>query len=261
MPPSATKTKPGCLTRIVRWGLAGLGVIFACAIIANFLPKSQTPAPPTAQADRAITISTSAPAATDPPTSTDVPLESGGFSSGPAATEISVPAVATNSLLPPPTSTDTPIPPANTPMPQPVANQDANLRGGPGTDYPVVGSIAAGERVGVVAMSPDGQWLELDTGAWVATFLISDFGSNLSVEANIPAPPAASSIDTPVPVVIEQPPAPPQATDTPWVPAVIAPGPQSSCCKICSKSKACGDSCIAQDKTCNVGAGCACNAN
>ena len=31
------------------------------------------------------------------------------------------------------------------------------------------------------------------------------------------------------------------------------------CCKVCSKGKACGDSCIEATKTCRVGAGCACN--
>lgn len=32
------------------------------------------------------------------------------------------------------------------------------------------------------------------------------------------------------------------------------------CCKICSKGKACGDTCIARWKECHVGPGCACNA-
>ena len=31
------------------------------------------------------------------------------------------------------------------------------------------------------------------------------------------------------------------------------------CCKMCSKGKACGDSCIAADKTCHKGSGCACD--
>jgi hypothetical protein len=33
-----------------------------------------------------------------------------------------------------------------------------------------------------------------------------------------------------------------------------------SCCKVCSKGKACGNSCIARDKVCHKGKGCACNA-
>ncbi|EKE83901.1 hypothetical protein [Idiomarina xiamenensis] len=31
------------------------------------------------------------------------------------------------------------------------------------------------------------------------------------------------------------------------------------CCKVCRKGKACGDSCIARNKTCRKGAGCACD--
>lgn len=34
----------------------------------------------------------------------------------------------------------------------------------------------------------------------------------------------------------------------------------NKCCKICRKGKACGDTCIAKDKTCHKGKGCACNA-
>ena len=32
----------------------------------------------------------------------------------------------------------------------------------------------------------------------------------------------------------------------------------AACCKVCTKGKPCGDTCIAQDKTCHVGPGCAC---
>ena len=58
-----------------------------------------------------------------------------------------------------------------------------------------------------------------------------------------------------------------------WVPAVVAPPtsaapswtpnptpvPSRSCCKICTKGKACGDSCISRSYTCRKGPGCACN--
>jgi hypothetical protein len=33
----------------------------------------------------------------------------------------------------------------------------------------------------------------------------------------------------------------------------------SGCCKVCKKGKACGDSCIARNKTCHKGRGCACD--
>lgn len=31
------------------------------------------------------------------------------------------------------------------------------------------------------------------------------------------------------------------------------------CCKVCRKGKACGDACIAKNKSCNKAGGCACN--
>ena len=34
---------------------------------------------------------------------------------------------------------------------------------------------------------------------------------------------------------------------------------QQGCCKICTRGKACGNTCISQDKVCHVGAGCACD--
>lgn len=33
----------------------------------------------------------------------------------------------------------------------------------------------------------------------------------------------------------------------------------AGCCKVCSKGKACGDSCISRDKECHKGKGCACD--
>lgn len=34
---------------------------------------------------------------------------------------------------------------------------------------------------------------------------------------------------------------------------------QGGCCKICKAGKACGNTCIARDKRCTAGAGCACD--
>lgn len=58
------------------------------------------------------------------------------------------------------------------------------------------------------------------------------------------------------------------ASATPQGPAVavsracaIEAGTQlaQGCCKICRKGKACGDTCIARDKICHKGPGCACD--
>lgn len=42
-------------------------------------------------------------------------------------------------------------------------------------------------------------------------------------------------------------------------PCAIASANAYACCKVCTKGKACGDSCIARDKQCHKGPGCACN--
>jgi hypothetical protein len=34
---------------------------------------------------------------------------------------------------------------------------------------------------------------------------------------------------------------------------------EQGCCKICSRGKACGNTCISRDKECHVGRGCACD--
>ncbi len=42
-------------------------------------------------------------------------------------------------------------------------------------------------------------------------------------------------------------------------PAVSGGGGGGGCCRVCTSGKPCGDSCIARDKTCNKGPGCACS--
>ena len=37
--------------------------------------------------------------------------------------------------------------------------------------------------------------------------------------------------------------------------------PASTCCKICNKGQACGNTCISRQKTCHKDRGCACNAS
>lgn len=51
----------------------------------------------------------------------------------------------------------------------------------------------------------------------------------------------------------------PTSIPTIFLPPTPTNAPPRACCKICSKGKACGDSCISKDKNCNVGPGCACN--
>lgn len=45
----------------------------------------------------------------------------------------------------------------------------------------------------------------------------------------------------------------------PEIPWSVKPVEVQTCCKTCSKGKACGNSCIARNKTCHKGPGCACD--
>lgn len=82
-----------------------------------------------------------------------------------------------------------------------------------------------------------------------------------------PTPTQVPSTATPVPptrVPSTATPVPPtprsmvQPTATP-APAKPAAPPARTCCRVCTTGKACGNSCIAANRNCNVGPGCACN--
>lgn len=85
---------------------------------------------------------------------------------------------------------------------EPVANRDANLRGGPGTGFARVGSVTAGQVLKPVERSADGAWIKLDNGAWLAAFLIDNLAAGkLPVTADAAAAPkatTAAAADTPV---------------------------------------------------------------
>jgi hypothetical protein len=73
--------------------------------------------------------------------------------------------------------------------------QTANLRGGPGTAFSVVGQIAAGDRFRVIGKNADGTWWQIegadDSPAWVLASLVETEGpiESLAVAENIPTPP------------------------------------------------------------------------
>ncbi|MFN8463991.1 MAG: hypothetical protein U0X20_00510 [Caldilineaceae bacterium] len=77
--------------------------------------------------------------------------------------------------------TAAPPPPAAVPS----LTGNANLRGGPGTEYQVVGGAEAGQRLegnlAVIAQSADGQWLALANGAWISLSLVTGAPSGLAV--------------------------------------------------------------------------------
>jgi hypothetical protein len=81
--------------------------------------------------------------------------------------------------------------------------RDANLRAGPGTNFAIVGGVKAGDKLNIVGTNAAKSWYNLDTGAWIAAFLV-----NLPSGTGTP-PPTTPGTPTPMP------PAPPTATPTP----------------------------------------------
>lgn len=114
--------------------------------------------------------------------------------------------VATADRGPAATATPVTTPPAPTPS---TANRNANLRGGPGTTYAVVGSVQQGQTLRISGRNPAGDWVQLDSGSWIAAFLVNGVPTGLNVmEAPaLPTPAPAPPTATPVPA---QPVVPPQ---------------------------------------------------
>ena len=70
-----------------------------------------------------------------------------------------------------------------------MAIKNANLRAGPGTNYPRIGSVKAGDNLKIVGKNQDGSWYKLSNGAWIAAFLVASAASNIPVVKIIPTPP------------------------------------------------------------------------
>ena len=118
----------------------------------------------------------------------------------------------------PPTATPTKRP-APTPAPQSSVNSGANLRGGPGTEFPIVGGLPAGSPVEVKSRTESGDWLQLASGAWIAAFLIDDAPPRLPVATNIPVLPTPTF--TPVPIATPTPTIQPRPTTPPARPTTL----------------------------------------
>ncbi len=153
---------------------------------------SSTPLPLTPSPSPSATHSSASP--TETPQAT--------LSSSPAPP----PAAPTTNPTPRPTRTSTPTitftsTPTSTPTatPAPLAKQNANLRSGPGTNYPRVGSVSAGENLKIVGRTEDGSWYKLANGAWIAAFLVKGLQSNPPIVQDIPTPPPTPTPKPPKP--------------------------------------------------------------
>ncbi len=93
-------------------------------------------------------------------------------------------------------------------------NVQANLRGGPGVAYELVGLLEEGTEVEPVSRTANRLWLKLEDGIWIFAFLVSNVPGGLPLETNIPVPPPPAATATS--------PAPTE------VPATLTPTPTST---------------------------------
>lgn len=132
---------------------------------------------------------------------------------------------------PEPTATPQPTPEPPTPTPNPVVRfsvgQTVNVRSGPGTVYPVIGRLTAGQSFEITGKNAAGDWLQfrLDGRAgWVTATLVSISGDlgTVQVAQNIPPPPTATP--RPRPTATPVPPAAPPPTAAPRYPFILLKG-------------------------------------
>ena len=129
-------------------------------------------------------------------------------------TDTAVPATPTSQ----PTATPT-VPPPPTPLPAPkfVVQDVANVRTGPGTNYPLVDSVASGQEFDLIAKSPDGQWWQIccvgGQQGWIYGQLGRPTRIDIPTEHHIPTPPPPTATNTSEPS--------PTPTNTPILPVYV----------------------------------------
>jgi len=158
------------------------------------------------------------------PTVAVIPLEpvesasSGGSGSEPNAGSSSSGSpvqaeIAAGGGLPTATPESVAEPPTATPVsdPQVVASTSMNVRSGPGTAYPIVNDMGAGELADIVAKNAQSDWWQVklsgDQLGWVFAQLVETRGdlNSIAVASDIPDPPAPTATPVPVAAAPEEP--------------------------------------------------------
>lgn len=160
------------------------------------------------------TLTASAPTATLLPSATPTPTSTSPVPPSEAPATPTATVESPTSTPVPPTPTHTPVP--ATPTPEGVAatvkSQALNVRAGPGTTHPIIGTSKQGDVLQVTGRNDDGSWLEVtlpdDQIGWISASL---------AESNVAADQIALAETVPT-----APPLPPTSTPAPQ--ATAAPG-------------------------------------
>ena len=191
-------------------------LLSACGADSTDPLPTRTPAPtftPTSEGGQAITVVTEQ-------STTDTQTE-------PAP---EVPQTNNEQQQPTPVPVEEPTPtlepaPTDPPQAEPelTVNSGMNVRGGPGTNYNIIGSANAGERFRVTGKNNAGDWWQVDFNGqrgWMFGQLVTPVATeSVQVASDIPAPPPPTNTPIPVPTntpVPAQPTAPPPPTRSPY---------------------------------------------
>jgi endonuclease YncB( thermonuclease family)/uncharacterized protein YraI len=108
--------------------------------------------------------------------------------------------------LPTPLPGQQPLPGQTTPgVFGPTVIITANLRSGPGTIYPVVGTALASAPITITARNGDATWLQTSNNTWIATGLVTGVSASTLPQFNAPPTPAATTPAEPTPVLVVPP--------------------------------------------------------
>ncbi len=186
--------------------MIGIGLLAACGAPATREPAATATSMP----------ATLAPTATLMPTFTSTPVPEALPTTTPTGTPTPAP-----TDTPVPTATPTPAATATPAPPSARAARAVNVRGGPGTAYPVTGGLAPGDGVTIVGKNQAGDWWQVccvgTREGWVAASVVTTSGplDTVAVAANIPTPPPTATA------------APPTATPAAPAPTKAPPSPPS----------------------------------
>jgi len=177
--PSASGFPWGMVIAIFLFALVGLALIAYASYVFLFQGPASPPSTPVALSQATATVSAVTP--------TDLtPL--------PAST----PTTGLPTETPPPTDTPTPVAPVFTTI------KPANIRSGPGTVYPVIGGMPAGQTAKVIGRDSSTRWFVIESDSslngqgWVSD-QVATYNGDVNALSVIAAPPTPLPTATPIP--------------------------------------------------------------
>lgn len=179
------KKKKGCVGKMVLWTLAIVVLIIVIGMIGAAL-SGDFDSPTTSER----------PSSTPVPTFTSTPLDSTA-SETTGQTDTQAQEQTTTTSVPPTPEPPTPVRPTATPISKPMVtvNNDINVRGGPGTNYPIIGTASIGQQFLITGKNGAGDWWKINyngQAGWV-------FGQLVAATNAEPVRVSAQPTSTPTP--------------------------------------------------------------